>query len=176
MSEIIFYLGGAKSGKTRAALERASAWPAPRLYLATAQALDQEMARRVKNHQAERGPDWRTLEEPLNPAQALKTLAPGQAGVVLLDCLTLWLSNLLGAERDFDLERARFKALDLAEAALNSPAPVIMVSNEVGGGIVPENALARFFRDAAGVIHQTLAREASEVYLVVAGLPLPLKK
>lgn len=175
MSEIILYLGGAKSGKTQAALQRAAGLPAPRLYLATAQALDQEMEVRVKNHQAERGPDWWTIEEPLDPSGALETIMPGQAGVILLDCLTLWLSNLLGADQNFDLERAGFMASGLAKAASRAPAPVIIVSNEVGGGIVPSNALARFFREAAGLVNQVVARAAAEVYLVTAGLPLRLK-
>lgn len=171
MAELILYLGGAKSGKTRLAQARAETYPAPRVYLATAQALDGEMAERIRRHQGERGPDWRTLEVPFDPDLALVSLT-GQSPV-LFDCLTLWLSNLLGEDPDSDRALARVRRL--AEAARGYGGPVIIVSNEVGGGIVPENALARQFRDLAGAANQWLAAEADQVVLAVAGLELKLK-
>ncbi len=171
MGELIFYLGGAKSGKTRLAQARAETWPAPRVYLATAQALDAEMAVRIKNHQAERGPGWRTLEAPLEPDLALAAL--GGEAPVMLDCLTLWLSNLLGESDDAAWILSR---VDRLIAGIRAYAgPVVVVSNEVGGGIVPINELARRFRDLAGAANQRLAAEADEVILAVAGLPLKLK-
>jgi adenosylcobinamide kinase/adenosylcobinamide-phosphate guanylyltransferase len=168
---LTLYLGGAKSGQTRLALARAETRPPTRLYLATAQALDGEMAERIRRHQAERGPGWRTLESPLTPDQTLAALAGDQ--VVLLDCLTLWLNNLLaaGAEDDQILSRSR----DLLRAIAAYAGPVIVVSNEVGGGIVPLNALARRFRDLAGEINQRFAAQADLVIMAVAGLEWPLK-
>lgn len=171
MGELFLYLGGAKSGKTRLAQARAETFPAPRVYLATAQALDEEMDLRIKNHQAERGPDWRTLEAPLAPDAALAGLKDGAP--VLLDCITLWLSNLMAETEDQAALRARVD--DLAAAIKNYGGPVVVVSNELGGGIVPMNALARKFRDIAGLANQRLAEAADEVYLVTAGLPLKLK-
>lgn len=173
MAELILYLGGAKSGKTRLALARAESYPAPRVYLATAEARDAEMLQRIKNHQAERGPEWSTLEAPLEPDLAISAL--GGQSPVLLDCVTLWLSNLMGQmeEADFDYVLSRMDRL--ADVARSHGGPVIVVSNEVGGGIVPMNALARRFRDLAGAANQRLAARADEVYLAVAGLPLQLK-
>ena len=171
MGRLSLYLGGAKSGKTRLALARAETWPPPRLYLATAQALDGEMAERIRRHQAERGPGWRTLESPLTPDQDLTTLTGVQ--VVLMDCLTLWLNNLLATGAEDDQIRGRVKDLLLAIDACSGP--VIVVSNEVGGGIVPLNALARRFRDLAGEINQRFAARADQVILAVAGLEWTLK-
>ncbi len=170
MGDLLFYLGGAKSGKTRRALARAETFPAPRYYLATAEALDEEMERRIKNHQAERGPDWRTLEAPLTPDKAL---AEGGGQVLLMDCLTLWLNNLLGQSEDSDWILSRVR--DLAAAVKAYPGTVILVSNELGQGIVPLNPLARQFRDLAGAANEILAAEAREVIMVVAGLELRLK-
>ncbi len=166
MGKMILYLGGAKSGKTRLALARAEGYPAPRFYLATAQALDGEMAERIKRHQAERGPDWQTLEAPFDPDLTLAGLR-GESPV-LLDCMTLWLSNLLG--EDDDDHRALTKVEDLIRAVKNYGGAVIIVSNEVGGGIVPINGLARRFRDLAGSTNQILAADSDEVYLAVAGM------
>jgi adenosylcobinamide kinase/adenosylcobinamide-phosphate guanylyltransferase len=171
MGELTLYLGGAKSGKTRLALAKAETYPAPRLYLATAQSLDAEMAERIKNHQAERGPDWRTLEAPLEPDRALAGLTGGS--VVLLDCMTLWLSNLLGENGDSRWALGRVE--QLLEAIAAYAGPVIAVSNEVGGGIVPMNALARQFRDLAGSANQMLAARANHVVMAMAGLELKLK-
>jgi len=174
MSELILILGGAKSGKSSAALSRCHEWPAPRLYLATAEAKDQEMAERIARHQAERGPGWRTVEEPLDPARVLKSLEPGSASVVLLDCLTLWLSNLM-AGLDLNVDQVMESCRELIEAARLAPCPIVMVSNEVGLGLVPESKLARDFRDASGLVHQEMARAAAEVLWVTAGLVQKLK-
>ncbi|MDR0882683.1 MAG: bifunctional adenosylcobinamide kinase/adenosylcobinamide-phosphate guanylyltransferase [Candidatus Adiutrix sp.] len=172
MGQLIFYIGGAKSGKSRLAQARAETWPAPRVYLATAQALDEEMAERIQKHQAERGPGWRTMEAPLEPDAALGRLA-GQESPVLFDCLTLWLSNLLG--HNYDTLAALERVRDLLQAVANYSGPVLVVSNEVGGGIVPANPLARQFRDLAGLANQLLAARADQVILAVAGLELKLK-
>lgn len=171
MGELILYLGGAKSGKTRLALAKAETYPSPRIYLATAQSLDAEMAERIKNHQAERGPDWRTLETPFEPDLAIAGLSGDS--VVLLDCMTLWLSNLLGQNED--CQAALNRVQRLIQAIDSYAGTVIVVSNEVGGGIVPMNALARKFRDLAGSANQHLAARADRVVMAIAGLELVLK-
>jgi adenosylcobinamide kinase/adenosylcobinamide-phosphate guanylyltransferase len=166
---VTFVLGGARSGKSRHAEGLVTANPAPWLYLATAQAWDGEMAERIRRHREDRGPGWTTVEEPLDLAGALERVAVAGT-TVLVDCLTLWLSNLMGAERDVAAETARLlAALDRVEGA------VVFVSNEVGQGIVPDNALARRFRDEAGRLHQAVAARAQRVVFVVAGLPMVLK-
>jgi adenosylcobinamide kinase/adenosylcobinamide-phosphate guanylyltransferase len=174
VGEISFFLGGAKSGKTRLALQNANNYAPPRFYLATAQPLDQEMQLRISRHQEERGVDWRTIEEPVDLAQAL-TKAP-ETSAVMVDCLTLWLSNLLGI---YPLETSFEPVMEalnrFLELALSRPGPVIVVSNEVGGGIVPMESLARYFRDLSGLIHQRLAEVATNVFFVTAGLSLRLK-
>jgi len=165
-------LGGARSGKTGYALCEAQSRAAPTagrlVIVATAEALDDEMAARIARHRAERGAAWTTVEAPLALAAAVDALEPGDLAVV--DCLTLWLSNLMAAEADIGAAVA-----GLAAALTLTKAQVIAVSNEVGQGIVPDNALARRFRDEAGWMHQALAREADKVVLVTAGLPLALK-
>ena len=173
MGELILYLGGAKSGKTRLALARTESYPPPRVYLATAEALDDEMVQRIRNHQAERGPDWSTVESPLEPDLAIAAI--GDACSVMLDCITLWLSNLMGQMEEIDFSYVLSRIDRLADLANKHGGPVIVVSNEVGGGIVPMNALARKFRDLAGAANQRLAARADEVYLAVAGLALKLK-
>jgi adenosylcobinamide kinase/adenosylcobinamide-phosphate guanylyltransferase len=166
-------LGGARSGKSGLALALAERFPAPRLFVATAQAHDEEMAARVARHQAERGKSWDTLEAPLELETALEAAA-GRYGVVLVDCLTLWLTNLLLAPGATEAE-VRRRGADLAALLGHLPTPAILVSNEVGWGIVPEHPLGRQFRDQAGWLHQTLAQAADLVVLAVAGLPLALK-
>ncbi len=169
LPRVTFVLGGARSGKSRYAEERAMARAGPWLYLATAEALDEEMAARVAAHQARRGAGWRTVEEPLALAEAIaRESAPNS--VLLVDCLTLWLTNLLADDRDPEAESGR-----LCAALSQAKGPVILVANEVGHGIVPENALARRFRDEAGRLHQAVAAVADEVVLMVAGLPLHAK-
>ncbi len=165
----LLVLGGARSGKSRHAQVRAEAGQGDLLFLATGQAFDAEMADRIARHQADRGPRWRTVEAPLDLAQAITAhAAPGR--LLLVDCLTLWASNLLFAERDDEAETAL-----LTRAIATSPGPLVFVSNEVGLGIVPDNALARRFRDVAGRINQAVAAACAEVEFIAAGLPLRLK-
>lgn len=166
-------LGGAKSGKTRLALRLAEAWAASPVYLATATAGDAEMTQRIARHQTERGPRWRTVEEPLALAEALAGAARPD-GVVLVDCLTLWLGNLLTmAELGDDAIEARLAGL--AEVLPGLAGPAVLVINEVGLGIVPDNALSRRFRDLTGGLSQRLAAVCDHVVFVAAGLPLMLK-
>jgi len=165
----LLVLGGARSGKSRYAQGRAEALPGDLIFVATAQAQDEEMRERIARHRADRGPRWRTIEAPIELAEAVAAEA-GPARVLLIDCLTLWASNLMFAERDTAREAGR-----LAEVMRIAAGPVILVSNEVGLGIVPDNALARRFRDNAGRINQEIAAAATEVQFVAAGLPLRLK-
>jgi adenosylcobinamide kinase/adenosylcobinamide-phosphate guanylyltransferase len=159
-------LGGARSGKTTYALRAAEANGRGLVMIATAEALDGEMEERIARHKAERGPAWRTLEAPLDVAGALAAVKPGETAVV--DCLTLWLSNLMHAEHDIEAETETM----VAELAGRD---VLLVSNEVGLGIVPDNALARRFRDEAGRLNQRVAAAADKVVFVAAGLPLVMK-
>jgi adenosylcobinamide kinase/adenosylcobinamide-phosphate guanylyltransferase len=168
LSPITLVLGGARSGKSRFAEDLVMAAGAG-TYLATAQARDDEMAARIRAHRDRRGTAWRTVEEPVDLVGALaRNCAPDRP--VLVECLTLWLSNLMEADRDLDRET------DALVAALPEfDGPVVFVSNEVGLGIVPDNAAARAFRDAAGHLNQSVAAAADRVVLVAAGLPLDLK-
>jgi adenosylcobinamide kinase/adenosylcobinamide-phosphate guanylyltransferase len=166
-------LGGAKSGKSRYGLTLAGNFPAPRLFVATGQPRDEEMAARIARHRLERGPEWQTREETLNLAGVLAE-SQGGYGVLLVDCLTLWLSNLM--LREGQTEAGIDQGIqELLEGFKKTATPVILISNEVGLGIVPENALARAFRDQAGRLHQKLAAAADLVALVVAGLPWIIK-
>ncbi|MGY6548228.1 MAG: bifunctional adenosylcobinamide kinase/adenosylcobinamide-phosphate guanylyltransferase [Roseinatronobacter sp.] len=167
MAKSILITGGARSGKSRLAEGMTLALGQPALYLATAEALDPEMADRIAEHQARRGPEWQTLNVPLDLCAALRTTDHAPR---LVDCLTLWLSNLIFAERDWRAEMAALAAL-LPELR----APVVLVTNEVGSGIVPDNALARLFRDAAGHSNQQLGAACDEVWLCVAGQALKIK-
>jgi adenosylcobinamide kinase/adenosylcobinamide-phosphate guanylyltransferase len=169
-AEVTLVLGGARSGKSRHAEGLVTARPQPWTYLATAEAWDDEMRARIARHREDRGTaGWTTVEEPLDLPGALRRHAvPGAA--VLVDCLTLWLSNLLGAGRDVDAA-----GTDLLAALDEAAGAVVLVSNEVGQGIVPDNALARAFRDHAGRLHQRVAARAERVVFVVAGLPMALK-
>jgi len=161
-------LGGARSGKSRYA-ESLIAARGARLYLATAEPGDAEMAARIAAHRARRGTGWTTVEAPLALVDALARHARADRPI-LVDCLTLWLSNLMLAGRDLEAEG---RALVAALAGLAGP--VVLVANEVGYGIVPDNALARRFRDAAGQLNQAVAAACQRVVLVAAGLPLVLK-
>ena len=164
-----FVLGGARSGKTGVALARARASGRVPVMVATAQAFDAEMAARIAAHRAERDAAWGLVEEPLALAEALaREAAPGR--ILVVDCLTLWLSNTLLAERDVEAEIAA-----LARALGSVGGPVVLVSNEVGLGIVPENALARRFRDLQGRLNREIAAVADRVTLVVAGLEMTIK-
>ncbi len=162
-AHLTFVLGGARSGKSAHAEALIEALPSPWTYIATGQAFDPEMHARIAAHQASRPPGWRTIEAPLDLPAALAT--PGPA---LVDCLTLWVTNLMLAGREPDWP-ALLAALD-ARAA-----PAVIVSNEVGLGIVPDNALARAFRDLAGRLHQQVAARADRVLFMVAGLPMVVK-
>jgi adenosyl cobinamide kinase/adenosyl cobinamide phosphate guanylyltransferase len=164
---LVLVTGGARSGKSRfaeARLRRLA--PAPWCYVATAQALDGEMEERIGLHRERRGDDWVTVEEPFNPERALKEARGG----ALLDCVTLWLSNRLLRG---DSDQALLAAAD--ELAASIRVPTVMVTNEVGAGIVPESPLGRRFRDLAGLCNQRLAAHADEVVLVACGIPLQLK-
>ena len=161
-------IGGARSGKSTFAEGLATGTGRPRRYIATAEAWDDEMRARIAQHQRERGGDWTTVEAPLDLAAALALAL--QDEVVLIDCATLWLTNHLLADHDLPAETAR-----LLDALATCPAPVVIVSNETGWGIVPENALARRFRDEQGRLNQRLAAEADLVVTVIAGLPMVLK-
>jgi adenosylcobinamide kinase/adenosylcobinamide-phosphate guanylyltransferase len=161
-------LGGARSGKSRHALRLAEAIGPARVLVATAEAGDAEMAERIARHRAERGPGWRVVEAPLELAAALDGI--GAANVAVVDCLTLWLSNLMHAEADLD------EATDELVMALDGyGAPVVFVSNEVGLGLVPETPLGRAFRDAQGRLNMRMAERADRVILMAAGLPLLMK-
>jgi adenosylcobinamide kinase / adenosylcobinamide-phosphate guanylyltransferase len=165
----VLVLGGARSGKSLYAQRLAEAHGSKRLYLATAEAGDDEMAARIARHQADRGKGWRTLEAPLDVAEALGAHArPGT--VIVVDCLTLWLSNLMLAGRDPGEAIAR-----LADAIGALAGPAILVSNEVGMGIVPEHRLGRDFRDWQGLANRKIAGACDAVAFVAAGLPVQLK-
>lgn len=161
-------LGGARSGKSRYGEDLVSSMKPPWIYLATAQAFDAEMEARIAEHRARRGVDWLTRDAPIDLPSAILSSPNGQP--VLIDCLTLWLTNLMLAEHDIDAW-----TLKLLDCLGKSPGPLVMISNEVGLGIVPENALARRFRDEAGRLHQRLAGRADRVVLMVAGLPIVAK-
>jgi adenosylcobinamide kinase / adenosylcobinamide-phosphate guanylyltransferase len=165
---IILITGGARSGKSTRAEARACAFPGKPVYVATAEALDAEMRERIAKHRARRGNAWLEHETPLELVAAL--VETDGRGARLVDCLTLWLSNLMHAERDWEKE-----AMLLAETLDRQNSPVVLVTNEVGLGIVPDNAPARRFRDAAGILNQIVARVADEVEFVVAGLPMRVK-
>lgn len=165
-------IGGARSGKSAHAQSLAEAQAqrtgGAAVMIATAEALDDEMAERIARHRAERGAAWRTVETPLELAEAITRLDPADCAVV--DCLTLWLSNLMFAERDLG---AATEAL--LQAAGRAQAEIILVTNEVGMSIVPENALARRFRDEAGRLNRRVAERADQVTVMFAGIPLVLK-
>ena len=168
-SFLTLVLGGARSGKSRHAENLIAGLPPPWLYVATAEARDAEMAERIALHRERRGDAWRTVEAPQDLPRALQSIDGGRP--VLVDCLTLWLSNRMLADADLEAEAT------LLEAALaGRQAPVIVVSNEVGYGIVPDNPLARRFRDLQGRLNQRIAARADRVILMVAGLPLVVKE
>ena len=169
LPRLTLVLGGARSGKSRHAESLVMQAPPPWLYVATAQAFDAEMTARIAAHQARRGTPWRLIEAPRELAAAVAGTSAG--GAVLVDCLTLWLSNLMLADANIDAECER-----LEEALARARGPIVLVSNEVGLGIVPDNALARRFRDVQGMLNQRIAARADRVVLMVAGLPLVVKE
>ena len=161
-------LGGARSGKSAFAEALATSANRPRTYIATSQAFDVEMKAKIAKHRQDRGPDWQTIEEPLDLVTALAAVTP--KSVVLVDCLTLWLSNQMHAEVDTDSETTK-----LLTGLSTSPNPVICVSNEVGMGLVPDTPLGRQFRDLQGRLNRKVAEQADLAVFVAAGLPLTLK-
>jgi adenosylcobinamide kinase/adenosylcobinamide-phosphate guanylyltransferase len=170
MNHSLFVLGGARSGKSRFAQARAEATGLDRLFVATAQAFDDEMRDRIDRHRDERGMLWDTIEAPIDLAPVIDSHARPDR-VMLIDCLTLWTSNLLLDDRDISA------ATDaLVAAILRASGPVILVANEVGLSIVPDNRLARRFRDEAGIVNQRVAAICAEVQFIAAGLPIALKQ
>ncbi len=174
--KIILVTGGARSGKSAFALREASGTAGQKAYIATAEALDSEMRARIEGHRRERGPEWDTYEEPMDIAAVLRDIKDGYSAIVL-DCLTLWLSNVMSATeavedsiREFTDELCR-----LRKGAGGTGVPLFIVSNEVGMGIVPDNETARRFRDLAGILNQEVAGIADAVYLVTSGIPLRIK-
>ena len=163
-------LGGARSGKSSLAVARARALAVPVVFIATAEALDTEMEERVARHRAERDPAWTTAEEPLELERALAEVPP--QACLILDCLSLWVANLL--QKDLAEEEIMERSQRAAEAAAVRPGPTIAVSNEVGMGVVPEYELGRRYRDALGRVNATWAAVANEALLVVAGRTLDL--
>jgi adenosylcobinamide kinase/adenosylcobinamide-phosphate guanylyltransferase len=168
LPQLTLVIGGARSGKSAFAERLVFATTRPRRYIATAEAWDEEMRARIAQHQQDRGADWVTVEAPLDLPAALGLAREDE--VVLIDCATLWLTNHLLADHDLATETE-----DLITAFAACAAPIVIVSNETGWGIVPDNALVRRFRDAQGRLNQRLAAEASLVVTVIAGLPLALK-
>lgn len=166
-------VGGAKSGKSRFALDICNGMNRSRIFLATAQAKDSEMDERIKRHQLERGDDWKTEEEPLNVVKSIRRLA-NEDTVILLDCLTLWVNNLYMAHGD---NRGAIEdEMESLIEELSKPKGIVMaVSNELGSGIVPENMLARIYRDDVGMLNQRIAQISRKVVTLIAGLPVVLK-
>jgi len=169
---ILLITGGARSGKSRYAEQRALDFGERRLYIATAEARDEEMARRIAEHKLRRGERWTTLEEPVELPATL-SVQSGRTDCALVDCVTIWLSNLLLSR---DAEFAQHKVEQLLGTLPQLDFTLIFVTNEVGSSIVPDNALARTFRDLAGWANQQLAAAANEVVLMVAGIPMIIKK
>ena len=165
--KLTLVLGGARSGKSRHAEGLIAALPPPWTYVTTAEAGDEEMAARIKSHRERRGAQWRTIDAPRELAKALSACGDGP---VLVDCLTLWLSNLMLAEANVEEETAQ-----LEETLAATKGPLVLVANEVGSGIVPSYPLGRRFRDMQGILNQRMAARAERVILMVAGLPLALK-
>ena len=183
--KITFVIGGAKSGKSSFALQEASRIKGEKTFIATAEALDDEMKQRIVRHRVERGSEWNTCEEPVNIASFLSD-TKNRSNVIVLDCLTIWLSNILlraqvtkrglqGTEEDVQEFIDALVALRDGQRATDDEGRLFVVSNEVGSGIVPDNKLARQFRDLAGTLNQKVAGIAHEVYLVKAGIPVKIK-
>jgi len=170
----ILVLGGVRAGKSAFAVARARALGDRVVFVATAQALDDEMAARIARHRGERPPEWRTVEEPFDLFETVASLV-GEADVVLVDCLNLWVANLLQKEPGMDEARLVARTAVLEAIAARPRGHLIMVSNEVGWGVHPETAIGRRFRDALGRLNQEVARVADEVILLVAGCPVTVK-
>ena len=166
-------IGGCRSGKSTYALDQANLINGKqKIFVATSVPTDSEMEKRVKKHQQERGPDWQTIEEPLNIQDIINRYST-RADVILVDCLTLWASNVLFQSEDPD--RVEPAIGGLVDALKKSQCPIFLVSNEVGMGIVPENTLARQFRDLAGLVNQRIAKVSDRVVMTVAGIEVQIK-
>ena len=166
-------LGGAKSGKSRFSMDVCNTLHRQRIFLATAQALDREMEKRILRHRAERGSGWLTVEEPIEIASTIRTMDQ-QDTVILVDCLTLWLNNLFMKYGEDGKEIERYIE-EFVSRLSDARGALVIVSNEVGMGIVPENGLSRRYRDAAGILNQRVAGAAAVVVAILAGQPLVLK-
>jgi adenosylcobinamide kinase/adenosylcobinamide-phosphate guanylyltransferase len=173
LKEVVFIIGGCRSGKSRQALEMADGYPGDKkMFIATCIPRDEEMKQRVSRHRAERGQIWQTVEAPIHLPQAIAECSR-QADALLVDCLTLWISNLLLVKSDDENIHERIQ--DLIRALDSAVCPVVVVSNEVGTGIVPENKLSRRFRDLVGSTNQAVAGCADRVAWTVAGIPVWIK-
>jgi adenosylcobinamide kinase/adenosylcobinamide-phosphate guanylyltransferase len=167
---VTLVLGGARSGKSRYAESLGAGFDGPRIYIATAQAFDAEMSARIEHHKASRGERWQTIESPFDlPEAVVNACRPGR--FALVDCVTVWLGNLM--HRQLAVSE---KVTALCEAVGTAKSTLVLVSNEVGQGIVPDNAMARRFRDEQGIVNQRLAKIADEVVFVTAGIPVRLKQ
>jgi adenosylcobinamide kinase/adenosylcobinamide-phosphate guanylyltransferase len=171
MSNVFYVTGGARSGKSSFALQLAARYE-KKIFLATAEPFDDEMKSRIGKHREERGERFITIEEPLYPERALRNLPDGSE-IVLLDCLTVWAGNLMHFFEDEHEINKRIECF--LEVLRTPPCDIILVSNEVGMGIVPENPMARRFRDIAGIVNQRVASIATEAYLLCSGLSVRLK-
>jgi adenosylcobinamide kinase/adenosylcobinamide-phosphate guanylyltransferase len=173
MHPIRFVLGGCRSGKSNYALNYANThWQPPKCFIATSEPLDHEMQVRIANHQKERGPDWHTIECPIKICDTIQKESQKYSGM-LLDCITLWINNLMC--RDMDGISIKKQILLLIEGLKKTTCPILIVSNEVGMGIVPENAMARQYRDLVGYCNQQIALISEHVVFMVAGIPMTLK-
>ena len=172
-TKLIFITGGARSGKSRFAQKLVENMEGKKVFIATAQPLDEEMRKRIEKHKKERPLKWDTFEEPQLLCSAIKK-CNGKYDVILIDCLTMWISNLLTQYHSNEKEVLE-EVNTLANSFENITSTVLIVSNEVGFGIVPADSLSRLFRDIAGFANQKIASQADEAYLVTAGLPLNLK-
>ncbi len=170
MGRLTFITGGARSGKSSLALELAVKQGSRRAFVATMDPRDEELKQRVENHRTERGDGWDTFEEPVDIVPVLKKIDNERYDAVVLDCLTLWLSTVMLAGRNIEADCDA-----LTETLSGMSTPVYVVSNELGMGVVPDNALAREFRDHMGRLNQLVARDANEVYMAVSGIPIRIK-
>jgi len=173
MHPIRFVLGGCRSGKSNYALTYANEhWQSPKCFIATSEPLDQEMQSRITNHQKERGQDWHTIECPIKIYETILNESH-KFNVMLLDCITLWVSNLMC--QDLNEIAIKKQIALLLEALKNTACPIMIVSNEVGLGIVPDNAMARLYRDLVGFANQQITTISEQVVFMVAGIPMTIK-
>ncbi len=172
MHRTLLILGGARSGKSSLALREASLVPGEKAFVATAEALDDEMKARIGNHRRERGPEWKTFEEPVEIPSLIRKIGPAY-GVVLIDCLTLWVSNIM--MRGLSLERYEEDLVGTLSDP-GGPALTCIVSNEVGLGLVPESPMGREYRDNLGRLNARVASVATDVYFLAAGIPMKIKE